>query len=65
MSEQSKPRTLDDIRAEYQNLCSKAGHLQYQIHALSDDLELTNKALRDLNLEAAALPKEEAPSEAK
>lgn len=57
MSEEKKPRTIADIQAEYQNLCTKAGHLQYQIHALDLDLKVVNDALRDLNLEASSLQK--------
>ena len=33
----------------------KAGHLQYQIEVFSDDLDLVNQSLKDLNFEAAAL----------
>lgn len=67
MSEQEtkKPRTVADIQAEYQGLCTKAGHLQYQVHALSADLEVVNSALRELNIEASNLHKAEEESKAK
>ena len=47
-------RTVPEIQQEYQNLCIKAGHLQYQIYTYEKDVEMINKELRDLNLEAAA-----------
>jgi hypothetical protein len=50
-----KTKTLDDITKEYAEGCTKAGHLQYQIHVLSKDLEVLNGVLRDLNFEAAKL----------
>lgn len=53
MSEAPKSRDVSEIQVDYQNLCLKAGHIQYQIFALSKDLELVNSSLRDLNLEAA------------
>lgn len=53
--EQKKERTVDDIHREYSGLCSRAGHVQYQMSALSKDLELLNSQMRDLNFEAAAL----------
>lgn len=48
-------RTIPEIQQEYQNLCLKAGQLQYQVYTFSKDLEMVNKELRDLNLEAAAV----------
>lgn len=65
MSEPKK--TVEDLQREYSQLCSKAGHLQYQVHALSAELASVNEALKAINLEAAAIvpeaPKSEAPSE--
>jgi hypothetical protein len=52
MSEPKK-RTIAEIQGEYQNLCTKAGHIQYQVKVLNDDLQLLNEQLKDLNLEAA------------
>lgn len=61
MSE-NKKRSIPEIQSEYQNLCLKAGHLQYQVYTFSRDLEMVNQELRDLNLEAAAVKAvEEAP----
>lgn len=49
-----EPRPIDEVQKEYQALCVRAGHIQYQIFALGKDLEVLNETLRDLNLEAAA-----------
>lgn len=69
MSEEAKkPRTVQDIQGEYQGLCAKAGHLQYQISALSADLKIINDTLKELNLEAFKLAgeaKKKADEEAK
>jgi hypothetical protein len=53
-------RTIPEIQNEYQNLCLKAGHLQYQVTVFQGDLDLVNKELRDLNLEAASVKAAEA-----
>ncbi len=54
--EDSKPaRTVEAIQNEYTQLCVRAGHTQYQIAQLQKDLELMNRSLRDLNLEAATV----------
>jgi hypothetical protein len=58
-------RTMEQLKAEYGELCAKAGHLNYQIRALEKDLEQVYELLFSANLEAAALaskPKEEAKS---
>lgn len=47
-------RKVEDIHAEYSQLCAKAGHLQYQIHVLTKDLGLLNEQLMNLNFEASA-----------
>jgi len=52
-------RKLSEIEAEYQQLCVKAGHLQYTIAVISDDLKTLNETLKDLNLEAAEAKKAE------
>lgn len=54
MSEEKKSRSLQEIQSDYQNLCVKAGHIQYQISVMSEDLALVNKTLKDLNFEGAA-----------
>lgn len=48
-------RSIPEIQQEYQNLCLKAGHVQYQLFTNQKDLELLNGELRKLNLEAAAV----------
>lgn len=61
MSEdQKKDRSVQDCQNDYQNMCLKAGHLQYQIFTLKKDLELVNESLRDVNLEAAGIKAKEA-----
>lgn len=50
-----KERTVADIQTEYQNLCVKAGHIQYQVFALETDLKMVNETLKALNIEAATL----------
>ncbi len=55
MSEsEKKQRSVSEIQSEYQGLCMKVGHIQYQIFVLQKDLDLLNNTLRYLNLEAAA-----------
>lgn len=53
MSE-NKPRAVGEIQQEYQGLCVRAGHIQYQIATMAKDLDLLNNTMRDLNFEAAA-----------
>lgn len=48
------PRSMPEIQQEYQSLCTKAGHTQYQIYTLQKDLDAMYSTLRDLNFEAAA-----------
>lgn len=55
---------MQDIQQEYQNICARSGQTQYQISALKSDLDLLNKSLRDLNLEAAAIQKADAEAKA-
>lgn len=55
MSEENKPRTINEIQQEYQGYCLKAGDLQYRIDAFKRDLDLTNERMRALNAEAAAV----------
>lgn len=57
-------RSIVEIQTEYQNLCLKAGHLQYQVYTFGKDLDMVNQELRDLNLEAAAIKAQEAKAEA-
>lgn len=53
--EEKKNRTIEEIHKEYTQLCAKAGHLGYQIDALTKDQVLVHEQLRELNFEAAAL----------
>ena len=65
MSETEKPkRTLVEIQSEYQQLCTRTGHLYYQSVGLKSDLDMLTGRLRDLNLEAAAVQKAEADAKA-
>lgn len=63
MSEQAKSRSMEEIQSEYNGLCLRAGHLQYQIAAHEQDLELINQQLRSLNLEASVLVEKQKSSE--
>ncbi len=51
----SNVRTFETVQTEYQQMALRAGHLQYQIHALSKDLALLNDQMRDLNFEFAKI----------
>jgi hypothetical protein len=62
MSESTKTRTYDEVSQEYQQGCLRAGHLQYQISALSKDLDILNESLRNLNLEANDIKVKSAPA---
>lgn len=57
-------RDVATIQNEYQQGCFKAGHIQYQIYALQQDLDTVNKTLLDLNLEGAASKAAKAKEEA-
>lgn len=56
-------KTLESLHAEYSQLCARAGHLSYQIHAHGKELADVNAKLEALNLEASAL-KAKAPEAA-
>lgn len=56
-------RTVAEIQQEYAQVCTRAGHLQYQLYTLTKDLELINSTLRDLNIEAGNVPKAEEKKE--
>lgn len=55
----SKERSAAEIQNEYQNLCAKAGHIQYTIGVMQSDLSRINSALRDLNTEHAKVKQKE------
>lgn len=60
MTAQAQPvqkRTKEQVIQEYNNIVFRAGNLQYQIYALSNDLRLLNEAAVKLNLEHAELSK--------
>lgn len=60
MTDKKEPRPLSEIQVEYQNLCTKAGNIQYQVFALGKDLAQVNESLLELNFEAAAAARKEA-----
>lgn len=60
-----KTRTMADVQNEFQSLCAKAGHIQYQIHVLTKDLDQVNTQVEDLNFEAAAISRAEKEAKAK
>lgn len=65
MSKEFKaPRSVAEIQKEYAQFCTRAGHLQYQIHAFAKDLEVLNDSIRDLNFEAMASQKAEEEAKA-
>lgn len=53
MSKQ-KPREINEIQAEFQQVCAQAGHLQYQVLVHTKDLAALNDRLLALNKEAHA-----------
>lgn len=54
MSETKAPREISVIQSEYQQLCTRLGHVTYQVHGLQKDADLIKQSLLDLNLEAVA-----------
>lgn len=50
----STSRSIEEIHREYSQMCSQAGHVQYQISVLHEDLDRLNEKLKELNLEAVA-----------
>lgn len=56
------PRALTDIQKEYQELCFKAGQLQYQNNVTNDELAKINERLYEVNYEAAERNKLDAES---
>lgn len=61
MSEK-KTRTIAEIEQEYNQLCWKAGTLQYQISVFNNDLKLLNTTIEELNREAFAAKAAEKPA---
>lgn len=52
-----EPRTLEEIQAHYNQLCLRAGDIQYKLKCFQGDLDVTNQALMQINQEAAARKK--------
>lgn len=50
----SETRDLETIQNQYQGLCLKLGHLEYQVYVFNKDIEMIKSTLRDINLEASA-----------
>jgi septal ring factor EnvC (AmiA/AmiB activator) len=48
-------RTIKDIQDEFSSLCTRSGHLEYQVFTFKKDIDLLNTRMRELNFEAAAL----------
>jgi hypothetical protein len=55
MSEEKKERTLEEVKNEFNQLCFRAGSLQYEIAVKNKDLEMLNESLRNLNFEASKI----------
>lgn len=51
---QPVPRHMDEINKVYQELCSRAGQLQYKIMADKESLDQLNAAIKNVNYEADA-----------
>lgn len=49
--EKPKERTSQDIQLEFNNLCFRAGSLQFEIDQKKADLDMLNKTMRDLSFE--------------
>ena len=60
---EAQPRSLEAIQAEYQQLCTQAGDLQYRIECFKEDLALINKRQKEVNQEGAAVIQAKAASE--
>lgn len=53
--EATPARTLEEINAEYNHLCAKAGDFQYKILCFQGELSATNQRLFAVNKEASDL----------
>lgn len=47
--------TLESLSQAYAGMCSKAGHLAYQIYVYNEELATLHRDMRDVNMKAAAL----------
>lgn len=59
MPDVKKHRPIDEISKDYGQLVYKAGDLQYKVSIFSEELDLVNKEIKELNLEAAAAQRAE------
>lgn len=59
MENQKLQRSSAEIQSEYQQLCTKAGHLQYSVSQGKKDLDLINDSLRQLQVEHSLAKKRE------
>lgn len=59
------PRDLATIQAEYNELCNRAGQLQYVINVQNKDLDQVNARLESVNHEANARNKLDSEAKAK
>jgi hypothetical protein len=59
MSTENK-ETLESLQQSYSILCTKAGHLAYQVKTLSDELAAAYEQMRQVNLKGAELKAKEA-----
>jgi len=55
MSEEQKPRTIDQLNEEYRLLCMQAGELKFKQHLLEQNLQRVQQRLVEINAEAASL----------
>lgn len=53
--EAKKERTMNDVQQEFSTLCTRLGHLQYQVYIHGKDSEILSNQMRDLNFEAASI----------
>lgn len=53
-----KPRTLEQVREQYKELCNAAGALTYQIEAQKLQLQAVMETMSSVNLEASKLVEE-------
>lgn len=51
------PRSIEEIQTHYNQLCLRAGDLQYRIKCFQGDLDVCNQALVQVNQEGAARKK--------
>lgn len=58
-------RTLEEVKSDYQNQCAILGDVTYRLSQLKKDQEAMLARLKELNQEASAIPKVEAPAEVK